>query len=857
VARLGSGSYYERVEAQAALERLGSEGMAVVRRAIGSGRLDVLGRLHAIWALARTGGTAAVGELVELARTDNDARIQAQAMRAVGDLADPVLVRHRLDAGPGDPELAARIAELAKGRDPRVIREVVIAVGRLGWPSAPYWLRSMLMDPDAALAHAAVQTMRRSTNWPAILSLLDEPSSESIRALALRAIAEQAVPSVVDDLIHRLRGEKDPARRLEYADALARVFKKPGRASYWGYRPPPRPANTVAWERTEAITQAHDRLLVDRDRAVRLAVLKRMRRERVTTRPETLGRWLREEHDAEAVAAILDSMSDFPAEASREPLWRVVTEGAHCLANRLRSFSLWTAVAGEAGERDLSQRIGALEDGPVLAEVLKHLGRRRQTGATPILVAKLRSRSPEVRAAAIEALAELRAGDAGGLAGALLQDQDAGVRRAAVAAVGTLGVRSSIERLLTLSNDGDPGVRRLTRDALRQLREPRAVPLAIAALSDRETEVPALRCIGELAGVDDVRAVVDHARQNPSAAVLPLALNLLSEWAGRPGLAPSQKPVLHRAVAELQGASGCLLCWQVTGPVPAEATAAYVGRMALPGRAPEPWPGVEGNWRTQLAKGIGTAVPLVMDEGSKATAAWLAITEIAVPEVTDGQILVSSNAGLRIRLNGRLIHEHDPGRGSGTTLSEFGATLPQGMSRLLVEIVSARSAEFRVSLRRRSSSALRERLMQAALTVSGDPARGREIFFDTEKSQCLKCHQIDGRGERIGPELTGVGSRFSRIFIIESILDPGRVVAPSFATVTVALKDGRVLSGVRTAQTDRTFTLADQQGQKHELARSGVEQERPQAQSTMPEGLEKRFTTAEFIDLIAFLAAQK
>ena len=151
--------------------------LAALRQAIGGRRLGVRGRLHAIWALARAGGPAVVGELLDLARAETDPRIQAQAVRAVADLADPVLVRHRLDAGPGDADLAERLAHLAQDRDPRVVREVVIAVGRLGWPAAPIWLHSILKDPDPALAHAAVQTMRRSANWPAILALLDQPDS--------------------------------------------------------------------------------------------------------------------------------------------------------------------------------------------------------------------------------------------------------------------------------------------------------------------------------------------------------------------------------------------------------------------------------------------------------------------------------------------------------------------------------------------------------------------------------------------------------------------------------------------------------------------------------------------------------
>jgi putative heme-binding domain-containing protein len=237
--------------------------------------------------------------------------------------------------------------------------------------------------------------------------------------------------------------------------------------------------------------------------------------------------------------------------------------------------------------------------------------------------------------------------------------------------------------------------------------------------------------------------------------------------------------------------------------------------------------------------------------------AWLAFTELDLPEATAGEFRVTGSGLLRIELNGRLIH-----RGGGSTVpaqasASIDARLARGPNRLMVEVATGRPAEFHLRFRRRSSRVEHERLMRAALTRSGDAARGRRLFFDQEKSQCLKCHRIGDRGERIGPELTGVGGRFSRIFLVESILEPSRTIAPSFETLAVALEDGRVVAGVRAAETDRTLTLADQQGQTHVLARSSIEEQKTQPQSTMPEGLEQRFTPEEFLDLIEFLASQK
>lgn len=134
---------------------------------------------------------------------------------------------------------------------------------------------------------------------------------------------------------------------------------------------------------------------------------------------------------------------------------------------------------------------------------------------------------------------------------------------------------------------------------------------------------------------------------------------------------------------------------------------------------------------------------------------------------------------------------------------------------------------------------------------------GREVFFKTEKSQCIKCHRLGDEGDRIGPDLTGIGSRFSKIHLVESLLEPSRTIAPSYATFTVALNSGRVFTGVKIVETTKTLMLGNKDGQRHVIPRSEIELIRRQSTSTMPEGLEKRLTDREFLDLIAFLLSQK
>ena len=92
------------------------------------------------------------------------------AVRAIADLFDPVLVEHRVAADRGDPNIARRLSTLGRGQDARVMFEVTVALGRLRWSGAPKWLSANLGTPDPTLAHAAVETLRRSRNWSAVLS---------------------------------------------------------------------------------------------------------------------------------------------------------------------------------------------------------------------------------------------------------------------------------------------------------------------------------------------------------------------------------------------------------------------------------------------------------------------------------------------------------------------------------------------------------------------------------------------------------------------------------------------------------------------------------------------------------------
>ena len=60
------------------------------------------------------------------------------------------------------------------------------------------------------------------------------------------------------------------------------------------------------------------------------------------------------------------------------------------------------------------------------------------------------------------------------------------------------------------------------------------------------------------------------------------------------------------------------------------------------------------------------------------------------------------------------------------------------------------------------SPAERATYERAALTHDGDPARGRALVLDENRTKCVVCHKLDGRGGDVGPDLSHIGGKFDR-----------------------------------------------------------------------------------------------
>lgn len=138
-----------------------------------------------------------------------------------------------------------------------------------------------------------------------------------------------------------------------------------------------------------------------------------------------------------------------------------------------------------------------------------------------------------------------------------------------------------------------------------------------------------------------------------------------------------------------------------------------------------------------------------------------------------------------------------------------------------------------------------------------DVEAGRRLFYHPNGPGCFKCHTIDGRGGKIGPDLTNVVRTLNRPQIIESILEPSREIAPQYVSWTLSMRDGKVHTGMIVQENEGRLTLGTNEGKTVELKTADVEERVLQKVSVMPEKLFDRMTLQEFRDLLAFLDSAK
>lgn len=134
---------------------------------------------------------------------------------------------------------------------------------------------------------------------------------------------------------------------------------------------------------------------------------------------------------------------------------------------------------------------------------------------------------------------------------------------------------------------------------------------------------------------------------------------------------------------------------------------------------------------------------------------------------------------------------------------------------------------------------------------------GRRVFFYARGAGCGNCHTVNGRGGRVGPDLSTIGRTLSREKLIDSILVPSKEVAPQFVAWVMEDSSGRIFSGLIVSENEGHTILGNADGAVIDVPTAQIVERVPQKISLMPERLTEKMTLQECRDLIAFLESLK
>jgi putative heme-binding domain-containing protein len=142
--------------------------------------------------------------------------------------------------------------------------------------------------------------------------------------------------------------------------------------------------------------------------------------------------------------------------------------------------------------------------------------------------------------------------------------------------------------------------------------------------------------------------------------------------------------------------------------------------------------------------------------------------------------------------------------------------------------------------------------MNDLLPALSELAGGRDVFTD---AQCIRCHRFGNQGGAVGPDVTAVGSRYGHREILESILEPSKVINEQYQSITIVQRDGDDVTGRIVHEDYQTVTVVTDPlaATRVQIAKTNIARRLVSKISPMPEGLVNTFTREEILDLIAYL----
>src|SRR5271165_7192945 len=146
----------------------------------------------------------------------------------------------------------------------------------------------------------------------------------------------------------------------------------------------------------------------------------------------------------------------------------------------------------------------------------------------------------------------------------------------------------------------------------------------------------------------------------------------------------------------------------------------------------------------------------------------------------------------------------------------------------------------------------------------GNAAHGKELFYGD--ANCSLCHMVEGKGGRVGPELTSVGGSRTRESIIDSVRNPSRRLAwglteatkefpQEYESVTVVTSNGKEIKGVALNEDNFSVQMMDANEQIYSLEKDKLRSFRKSRESIMPTYDSSLLSDKDLEDIVAYLTS--
>lgn len=140
--------------------------------------------------------------------------------------------------------------------------------------------------------------------------------------------------------------------------------------------------------------------------------------------------------------------------------------------------------------------------------------------------------------------------------------------------------------------------------------------------------------------------------------------------------------------------------------------------------------------------------------------------------------------------------------------------------------------------------------------AGGDAERGKSVFMNHAAAQCIRCHKVqDGKGSDVGPNLKKIGKERDVAYLLESLVDPQKVVTEGYGNISLTLKDGSSVAGQFRKEEKGHVVLRDPEGKEKKISLDKIKEKSPVVSTMPPMGF--ILSKGELRDVVAYLASLK